>query len=90
MCFVYSRGPLSGAGINPARCFGPVVVFGGWETVWIYFVGPFLGTTVAGIIYRYFLSNRRVPCLKFSALRNIWTNREDGAVDIVVDMETTV
>jgi glycerol uptake facilitator-like aquaporin len=89
---IYAAGPLCGAGINPARSFGPAFVFGEWETAWIYFAGPFLGTTVAGFLYRYILSKRRVPCLKLSTLRNIWADKEDQAADVVVvvDMETTV
>ncbi|KAI8563884.1 hypothetical protein RHMOL_Rhmol03G0144100 [Rhododendron molle] len=34
----------AGAGTNPARCFGPVVVRGGhpWDGHWIFWVGPAL------------------------------------------------
>jgi glycerol uptake facilitator-like aquaporin len=46
--------PLTGAGVNPARTFGPMIVFDRWDDAWIYFVGPLLGGAVAGLLY-YFL-----------------------------------
>ncbi|KAI1608837.1 aquaporin rerated protein [Exophiala viscosa] len=48
MCSVY----YSGAGINPARAFGPDVVnhsFPGYH--WIYWVGPLLGSLLAAFFY---------------------------------------
>jgi aquaporin TIP len=46
--------PLTGAGVNPARTFGPALVFGEWDDFWIYYVGPILGAAVASLLY-YFL-----------------------------------
>ncbi len=47
--------PITGAGVNPARTFGPMLVFNrfndGW---WVYYVGPMLGASIAGLLY-YFL-----------------------------------
>ncbi|KAK5314535.1 Aquaporin-1 [Exophiala xenobiotica] len=48
MCSVY----YSGAGVNPARAFGPDVVnhsFPGYH--WIYWIGPFLGSLLAAGFY---------------------------------------
>jgi len=41
----------TGAGLNPARTLGPAIITGKYENLWVYFVGPFLGGAVAGILY---------------------------------------
>jgi len=46
--------PLTGSGVNPARTFGPMVVFNRWDDWWVYYVGPLLGGGAAGLLY-YFL-----------------------------------
>lgn len=39
--------PISGASMNPARSLGPALVTDQLSFVWIYLVGPFLGTLLA-------------------------------------------
>ncbi|KAK7258084.1 hypothetical protein RIF29_32519 [Crotalaria pallida] len=38
----------AGAGLNPARCLGPALLYGGplWNGHWVFWVGPFLGCIV--------------------------------------------
>ena len=49
-------GALTGASMNPARTLGPALVLN-WlkgdsmSYVWLYFVGPFLGSAVGAILY---------------------------------------
>jgi aquaporin NIP len=44
-------GPLTGAGFNPARSFGPAVVSGKFTDFWIYIVGPLLGALGSAFLY---------------------------------------
>jgi aquaporin TIP len=48
-------GPLTGAAMNPARTFGPALASGHWNNHLVYWVGPFIGGALAGIIYGRFL-----------------------------------
>eukprot|EP00898_Chlorokybus_atmophyticus_P007166 jgi/Chlat1/7450/Chrsp6S07497 len=42
----------TGAGMNPARCFGPAVAIGHWDNQWVYWVGPLIGCFLLGMLYR--------------------------------------
>jgi MIP family channel proteins len=56
---IFVIGPLTGAGLNPARAFGPALVsgeFGGTgDFLLVYVLAPVLGALAAGIIYFYVL-----------------------------------
>jgi aquaporin Z len=43
--------PFSGASVNPARTFGPALIGGEWDSIWIYFAGPLLGAVLAWLAY---------------------------------------
>jgi MIP family channel proteins len=51
--------PLTGAGINPARSLGPALVAGAWADHWIYWAGPLIGATGAGLVHQFVLSPRK-------------------------------
>ena len=46
-------GPISGASMNPARSFGPVLVSGVWTAHWIYWVGPIIGAALGAFAYEF-------------------------------------
>lgn len=51
-------GPFTGGAMNPARHLGPALLSGGLGNSWIYWLGPILGGTVAGILYDRVLLDR--------------------------------
>lgn len=44
-------GPLTGAAMNPARWFGPAVVSQFFDNWYVYWIGPFVGAVLAGVLY---------------------------------------
>ena len=61
---IMAGGPLTGASLNPARSFGPAIFtsviregtpdYQNYVLYLIYFVGPFLGSIVAVLLYQFF------------------------------------
>jgi len=45
--------PVDNCSINPARSFGVSVVSGSWKDHWIFWFGPYLGSTGAALMYGY-------------------------------------
>ncbi len=54
-------GPLTGAGFNPARWFGPALVGNEWGDVWPFLAGPIVGALVAAGVYRFVLEPGGLP-----------------------------
>ncbi|KAK9935265.1 hypothetical protein M0R45_022375 [Rubus argutus] len=48
---VFIAGPVSGGSMNPARSIGPAVIMKIFKGLWIYVVGPFIGTILGGFAY---------------------------------------
>ncbi|CAL0320655.1 unnamed protein product [Lupinus luteus] len=44
-------GAFDGASMNPAVSFGPALVSWSWTHHWVYWLGPFIGSAAAAIIY---------------------------------------
>jgi aquaporin TIP len=51
--------PVTGAGMNPARSFGPAVVAGAWENHWIFWAGPLIGAAIAALVYEFVFLRRK-------------------------------
>jgi aquaporin TIP len=50
---VFVGGPVTGAAMNPARAFGPMLAANTWTGWWIYWIGPIVGALVAALGYDY-------------------------------------
>jgi len=44
-------GPLTRAALNPARTLGPAIVSGNYADMWLYFIGPCVGSILAAFLY---------------------------------------
>ena len=51
-------GPITGAAMNPARHLGPALLGGGTQNLWLYWVGPIVGSSLAALLYYHFLEEK--------------------------------
>ena len=54
-------GPVSGAGVNPARAIGPMILAGQFSDWWAYLTAPVAGGVAAVALYDRFLRAGRTP-----------------------------
>jgi aquaporin Z len=55
--------PVTGTSVNPARSTGPALFAGGWalSQLWLFWVAPFIGAALAGIVYRWVGGDEPAP-----------------------------
>lgn len=48
--------PVTNTSVNPARSTGPALLVGGWALaqLWLFWLAPLIGATLAGLVYRWF------------------------------------
>lgn len=52
--------PVTNTSVNPARSISQAIFVGGWalEQLWLFILVPIAGACLAGIVYRYFKTNK--------------------------------
>ncbi|KAK7300703.1 hypothetical protein RJT34_11551 [Clitoria ternatea] len=60
MLNVLIAGPISGASMNPARSVGPAIIEHVYCGLWVYIVGPIVGSIAAAFLYN-FLRSSNMP-----------------------------
>ncbi|XP_008802606.2 aquaporin NIP2-1-like [Phoenix dactylifera] len=54
-------GPVSGGSMNPARTLGPAIASKNYNSLWVYFLGPVLGTLSGGSAYTFIRLTDKQP-----------------------------
>jgi len=54
--------PVTNTSVNPARSTGPAIFVGGWaiKQLWLFWLAPIIGASLAGFSYRFLLEDRKV------------------------------
>jgi MIP family channel proteins len=56
---ILAGGAVTGASMNPARSFGPALVYGHWDWHAFYWVAPILGAVVGALVYHHVILDRK-------------------------------
>ncbi|KAM6573618.1 hypothetical protein CsatA_017698 [Cannabis sativa] len=74
-------GPVSGGSMNPARTLGPAIASGGYKGLWVYIVGPVMGTLMGSWFYKIIQLSERKPIISPSLsikLRRMMSNVDNN------------
>ncbi len=52
---ILAGGAITGASMNPARSFGPALIYGHFDLHWCYWLAPIAGAVVAALVYDNFI-----------------------------------
>jgi glycerol uptake facilitator-like aquaporin len=58
---IFISGPISEAGVNPARALGPAILAGKFTDWWAYLAAPVIGASLAIFLYDRVLRNGSIP-----------------------------
>ncbi len=50
--YITFEAPISGMSINPARTLGSAISSGNYNSIWLYFIAPVFGMSLAGIFFK--------------------------------------
>ncbi|XP_012944265.1 aquaporin AQPcic [Aplysia californica] len=62
---------MTGAGMNPARSFGPALIHGNWDAHWVYWLAPITGGCLGGLFYDVVFSERVVSWTRFLQMEEV-------------------
>ena len=86
----------SGGAFNPSRMFGPAIISGTWDYLWLYWIAQFLGAAMAGLlvhnVHRFGidLKSSTNDVSAEEAARNVQRTRALGnSADVARNNETT-
>lgn len=66
---ILAIGPLTGAGMNPARSFGPAVASGFFDAQFLYWLAPITGAIVGALLYEHLFLQRGVEPVDHGVLK---------------------
>ena len=58
---IFIAAPVTGGAVNPARAFGPAVVSGNLDALWLYLLAPVVGGVLAAVVYDRLLAPAQAP-----------------------------
>ena len=78
-------GPLTGAGVNPARWFGPALIGENFGGVWPYLIGPIVGAVLAAFFYRFVVASGEEPGGPGEAAGAVAERRPGGTAEVATE-----